>query len=288
MKTLQRLRPTSYIGLDNTVAFTIPLLSQAGAHELILACGELGPDPSSEYFAERVKNIAYVVCIDDQWYQIRIDYFTQPHQYNDFSGGYRRYYKEMPQEFLECEATQKILFAFKSINNIPDKEPILVQVQTSHVNSSTQDKCLTGQGIHSDGADRAMLVCLARENITGARNAIYADLEGDRALINPFLLEEGHALMWHDNKVFHHVEPAQVINPQVSATRTVLIAHYPATHYMSGRINPNNSLGTKPVENSKRLRDHKDTYERKPSQPIHLTSTSSQKLQATSSEYSPG
>ena len=265
MKTLQNSKQTSYIGLDNTVAFTIPLLSSSEAHELILACGELGPDPSSQYFADRTKNIAYVICIDEKWYQIRLDYFTQPHQYNDFSGGYRRYYREMSQAFLECEAAQKLLFAFKSINNIPDKEPILVQVQTSHVNVNTQDQCLTGQGIHSDGADRAMLACLARENITGARNAIYADIKGDRALIDPFFLEEGQALMWHDNKVFHYVEPAQVVDPQWQGRRTVLIAHYPATHYMNGKINPNNLLGTTFVENSRRLRDKEEANQRRSS-----------------------
>ena len=257
MPTMPKTIVVDSVNLENTLASIVPLLTQPEAHELIAACGDLGPDPSSAYFAERTKNIAYVICIDEQWYQIRLDYFTQPHTYNDFSGGYRRYYREMPREFLECDATKKVLFAFKVAYSIPDKEPILVQVQKSHVTWENQDMCLTGQGIHSDGADRAMLTCLARENITAARNAIYADLEGDRALIDPFLLEEGHALMWHDNKVFHHVEPAQVLDPQQEGTRTVLIAHYPATHYMSGKTNPNNTLGTRLVERSQRLRNKK-------------------------------
>ncbi len=260
METMQRTVVANSVTLENTLASTVPLLSQSEAHDLIASCGELGPDPSSKYFAERTKNIAYVICIDEQWYQIRLDYFTQPHQYNDFSGGYRRYYQEMPREFLECRATRKVLSAFKAAYSIPDKEPILVQVQKSHVTFANQDKCLTGQGIHSDGADRAMLACLARENIMGARNAIYADLAGDRALIDPFLLEEGHALMWHDNQVFHHVEPAQVIDPHRQGSRTVLIAHYPATHYMSGRTNPNNTLGTQLVDSSKRLREQREAY----------------------------
>ncbi|NJL83645.1 MAG: 2OG-Fe dioxygenase family protein [Chloroflexaceae bacterium] len=113
---------------------------------------------------------------------------------------------------------------------------------------------MTGQGIHSDGADRAILVCLERENIRGAENAIYADLKGRRALIDPFLLGEGQALLWHDNQVFHWVAPAQVEPPYSQGTRTVLIAHYPAIHYLSGKVNPNNSLGTSKVSKSKRLR----------------------------------
>ncbi|NET34210.1 MAG: 2OG-Fe dioxygenase family protein [Cyanothece sp. SIO1E1] len=257
MQRTQEFIITGNGNLDNTLAFTMPLLSKSESLELISSCGELGPDPSSAYFTKRTKNIAYVMCIDGQWFQLQANYFAQPHQYNDFSGGYKRYYREMPKKFLECEATQKVLFAFKSAYNIPDKEPILVQVQASHVNADNAGQCLTGQGIHSDGADRAMILCLARENIMGAENAIYADLKGNRALMNPFRLEAGHALLWHDNKVFHHVGPTEVADPKSEGTRTVLIAHYPATHYLTGKANPNNVLGTNKVESSKRLRDQK-------------------------------
>jgi len=239
----------------NTLALTVPLLSEQEAAELRMACGELGIDPSSNYFTRRTKNIAYVLCINGAWFQLRADYFIQPHQYNDFSGGYKRQYREMPSTFLDCKATQTVLNAFKATYGIPDNEPILVQVQTSHVTTDDAEKCLTGQGIHSDGADRAILVCLERNNIQGAENAIYADLEGKRALINPFVLEEGHAMLWHDNQVFHDVQPAQVTDPTLESSRTVLIAHYPAAHYLNGTVNPNNTLGTNTVEHSKRLRD---------------------------------
>lgn len=239
---------------DNDVAFTTPLLTKQEALELMAACGKLGPDPSSTHFTKRAKNIAYVICLEGQWFQIRADYFIQPQEYNDFSGGYKRSYREMPKRFIDCSATQKVLFAFKSAYQIPDKEPVLVQVQTSHVNPNNAGQCLTGQGIHSDGADRAILVCLDRYNIMGANNAVYGDLAGRQTIMPPFQLEEGHAMLWHDDKVFHHVAPAQVVDPKAPGTRTVLIAHYPATHYLSGRINPNNSLGTNRVETIKQLR----------------------------------
>ncbi|MEM9508902.1 MAG: 2OG-Fe dioxygenase family protein, partial [Cyanobacteria bacterium P01_E01_bin.35] len=237
------------------VAFTMPLLEQTEASELISACGELGKDPSSDYFTTRTKNIAYVLCLNGEWFQIRANCFTQAQNYNDFSGGYKRCYQEMPEQFIKCKATQKALNAFKSTYNIPDNEPILVQVQESHVNTETAGKCLTGQGIHSDGADRAMLVCLQRNNIKGAESAIYADLKGKRSLINPFILSEGQAMLWHDNKVFHDVQPAQTVNSEQEGTRTVLIAHYPAIHYLTGNINPNNTLGTNTVEQRRRLRN---------------------------------
>ncbi|MEM8778303.1 MAG: 2OG-Fe dioxygenase family protein [Cyanobacteria bacterium P01_G01_bin.49] len=238
----------------NPLALTMPLLEETEASDLILSCGELGPDPSSDYFTTRTKNLAYVLCLNGAWFQIRADFFVQPQQYNDFSGGYKRCYREMPKEFLDCDATKKVLNAFKSTYNIPDNEPILVQVQKSHVTTENAGQCLTGQGIHSDGADRAILVCLERNNIKGAKNAIYGDLEGKQALINPFVLKEGHAMLWHDNQVFHDVQPAQGVDLERESSRTVLIAHYPAIHYLTGTINPNNSLGTKTVAKSRQLR----------------------------------
>ena len=161
----------------------------------------------------------------------------------------------MPQQFLDCAASKKVLNIFKSTYNIPDRELILVQVQTSHVTSENAGKCLTGQGIHTDGADRAMLICLERHNIAGAESAIYADLEGRRSLIAPFVLAPGSGMLWHDNRVFHHVQPAQVVEPDQKATRTVLIAHYPASHYLRGTVNPNNTLATQIVEQTRRLRN---------------------------------
>lgn len=241
----------------NSVATTAPLLSSAEAAEIIQASGELGPDPSSDHFTTRTKNVAYVLCINGAWFQIRAHCFTQPQQYNDFSGGYKRCYREMPQPFLASAATQKVLNTFKTTYQIPDNEPILVQVQSSHITTENSGQCLTGQGIHSDGADRAMLVCLEREGIQGAQSAIYSDLEGTRSLISPFILQKGYAMLWHDNRVFHSVQPAQVTPPHTEGDRTVLIAHYPAIHYLNGTINPNNQLTTNLVESAHRLRNNR-------------------------------
>ncbi|MEO1392189.1 MAG: 2OG-Fe dioxygenase family protein [Cyanobacteria bacterium J06634_5] len=240
---------------NRSMATTTPLLSDAETSQLIAACGELGPDPSSDHFTTRTKNVAYVLCIQGEWFQIRAHCFTQPQQYNDFSGGYKRCYQEMPKTFLTCPATKKVLNTFKATYNIPDNEPVLVQVQQSHVTADNAGQCLTGQGIHSDGADRAILVCLERDRIQGAESAIYADLKGVRSLISPFVLQPGQAMLWHDNQVFHHVQPAQVTEGATHGSRTVLIAHYPAVHYLNGSINPNNTLATNTVEKSQQLRN---------------------------------
>ena len=253
MPQLPKMAIASQVILNS--AFTMPMLKPAEAEELISACGELGRDPSSDHFTKRTKNIAYVLCLHGEWFQIRANCFNQAQSYNDFSGGYQRCYREMPPQFIKCQATRKVLNVFKSTYNIPDNEPILVQVQQSHLTAESEGKSLTGQGIHSDGADRAMLVCLERSNIDGAESAIYADLKGKRSLIEPFVLNQGQAMLWRDNQVFHDVQPARVIDPQQEGTRTVLIAHYPAIHYLQGTENPNNTLGTNTVEQQRRLRN---------------------------------
>ena len=246
--------PSAYAYPKEALALSTPLLSPSETLELLSSCGSLGPDPSSQHFTKRTKSIAYVMCIEGQWFQLRADFFSQPQQYNDFSGGYKRFYRELPADFLGCTATQKVLSAFKKTYQLPEKELMLVQVQTSHINHNNINQCLTGQGIHSDGADRAMLVCLERDNVTHAESAIYRDLHGHRAVLDPFILEEGHGLLWQDNQVFHHVAPAQLADPQTDGSRTVLIAHYPAFHYLSGKTNPNNTLGTNQVTANRRLR----------------------------------
>lgn len=254
MQSIKKLAVPDGIS-NSSVAVTMPMLDDSEASAVLSSCGELGVDPSSDYFTKRTKNIAYVMCINEEWFQLDAQCFTQPEKYNDFSGGYKRCYQKMPQQFLKCEATKKVLNTFKSTYNIPDRELILVQVQKSHVTNENAGKCLTGQGIHTDGADRAMLVCLERHNIAGAESAIYADLDGKRSLINPFILAPGSAMLWHDNHVFHHVQPARVVEPDNESTRTVLIAHYPAIHYLQGTVNPNNTLQTQIVDKSRRLRD---------------------------------
>ena len=213
---------------------------------------DLGVDPSSEYFTKRTKSIAFMVNLNGSWFQLNHNFFNQNADYNDFSGGYKRFYDTLSPEFVRNPGSVKLLNAFQEKYKIPRGELVLLQMQTSWVSVGDEQRCLTGQGIHTDGADRALLVVLNRRNIDGARNAIYRDIQGKDAVVEPFVLEEGDGLFWKDNQVFHHVEPAQVKDTAVHdpsypqeggcGRRTVIIIHYPAMHYITGEPNPNNLL----------------------------------------------
>jgi hypothetical protein len=241
------------VSKENRVAHTKAVLTGEECQSLLDSAGPLGQDPVSQSFAVRFKSIAFVLCgPDDTFFHIRHDFFEQAATYNRSSGGFRRYYKELPRTFLENDAVVKVMKSFRDYCGAPVGGVMLVQVQRSEVSPDQNAirRSITGQGIHSDGADQAMLVCLSRDRVEGAESAIYADLNGRHAVLPPFVLHAGNGLYWQDNKVYHHVSKAECaaqaeeINTGTNeaGTRTVLIAHYPAFMFMTGAKNPNNAL----------------------------------------------
>lgn len=218
------------------------VLNNEEREEVLSVCGELGPDASSKDFATRRKNIGFVVCIDGSWYQINRDYFQQATAYNDLSGGYRRYYRELPREFIQNKAVQKLLNKYKKVLGIPEGELSLLHVQSTHVRAGDRVKCLTGHGIHTDGVDKAMLLCLNRKNIKGGLNSFYGDHEGNEVIREPFVLKEGYGCFWEDNKLYHHASPAEPADGVGEGVRTVMVAVYPGKFFLEGTENPNNTL----------------------------------------------
>lgn len=220
----------------------LPVLTTRESHEVLSVCGELGPDPSSKDFVTRTKNIAFVLCIDDVWYQINRNYFNQSKSYNSLSGGYRRYYRELPRNFIENRTVQALLTRFKQIHDIPEGQLVLVHVQTSHIGPRDDCRCLTGHGIHTDGQEKAMILCLRRRNVVGALNSFYGDQHGEEVIVHPFVLKEGHACFWEDNQIFHHASGAACMDGVGTGERTVMVATYPAKFLLEGIDNPNNNL----------------------------------------------
>uniref|UniRef100_A0A7S4MB09 2OG-Fe dioxygenase family protein n=1 Tax=Odontella aurita TaxID=265563 RepID=A0A7S4MB09_9STRA len=209
---------------------------------------DLGLDPSSEHFAERHKAIRFVTVINRRVQCFSQDYFVQNEDYNDFSGGYKRHYKLIEED--ACIALQETVLKFTDYYSIPEKTVILLQIQTSIV--KTQHKMrresVTGQGIHTDGADHALLVCLHRgSGVEGAMNQFHANLDGSEPLCEPKILEQGTAAFFKDNELYHHVSPI-CLNEAMSSsekdgnTRTILLLHSPAEIYMQGFSNKLNLL----------------------------------------------
>ena len=58
---------------------------------------------------------------------------------------------------------------------------MLIQIQTTREERKKGD--VTEQGIHTDGADEAALVCLERKNVSGACSELHEDIRGERPIL---------------------------------------------------------------------------------------------------------
>jgi hypothetical protein len=230
----------------------IPISKKSFEELKVFARDNLGDDGSSRYFIERKKAIAFVYVTKDEVFRLDQNFFIQNSEYNDFSGGYKRFYKLIPENILSSYGKGTILH-FKSHFNIPDGTIMLVQIQSSIIKASIpspsedHDKesgSVTGQGIHTDGASQAMLFCLERTNVDGAENSFFKDLDGKEQVEDEEILHEGDAVFFHDNKVYHYVSPASQEDISKLMRRSIMLIHSPADQYLRGDLSKDNNGGT--------------------------------------------
>ena len=223
----------------------------------------LGDDSSSDHFLARQKAIAFVYVENNEIFRLDQNYFIQNSSYNDFSGGYKRFYKLISPQIIKGAAKHEIL-NFHFHYGISDKTIMLVQIQSSFASAAApsetdeiarnRSNSVTGQGIHTDGHCHAMLLCLERTNILGAENSFFEDLNGERRLGNPTVLEAGDLVYFRDDKIYHHVSQAQRADSSAPMRRSMMLIHSPAHMLLTGERNENNSLTTNQVAKEKKLR----------------------------------
>ncbi|KAL7569798.1 hypothetical protein ACA910_008812 [Epithemia clementina (nom. ined.)] len=219
------------------------VLSEDEAHAVEAAAGELGPDPSSgTIFIERRRNLAFVLRAEKRWLLLQQNFLNVARDYNRTMGGCRRYFRGMPETFLEDPVVLKLLNKFADVYGVPDGQIMLLFIQTSVVTPENVGMCTTGEGIHCDGVDVCMMSVLRRDNIAGAGNAAFDDIHGERARFGPKVLQPGECLFWRDNRVYHYVEPTRLVDQSKPGCRTVLVIGYPGIHQVLGIRNPNNTL----------------------------------------------
>lgn len=209
----------------------------------------LGLDESSVHFMRRKKAIAFVFVLHGRVYSMEQDYFVQHESYNDFSGGIRRPFAKISDQFLQTDL-RAVVLRFVEYNKIPDKDIMLIQIQTSEVDGNEEGEfrrqtSITGQGIHTDGHEKAMLACVRRTNVMGAENRYFADLDGKQPLCEPRVLQEGDISFFTDNELYHYVSPAGPADPTENMARTMLLMHYPAEDVLVGVSSPKNNGGTR-------------------------------------------
>merc|ERR1719461_2094682 len=86
---------------------------------------------------------------------------------------------------------------------------MIMQLQTSKISGSSDKgsrNSVTGQGIHTDGQVNAAIACIHRgDDVEGAMNAFYNDLDGYDAVMEPIISFRGDIALWRDNRIFHTV-----------------------------------------------------------------------------------
>ena len=146
-----------------------------------------------------------------------------------------------------------VILHFIQYHALPINTTILVQLQSSIIRSNSSKGDVTGQGIHTDGADDAMLVCVERDDVIGAENEFHAALDGIKPLTKPTILEAGDGVVFRDNEIFHYVSDAAT---NVSVTRrTLILMHSPEEG--NGISNPRNNQGTRKA--TVQIRNHQLT-----------------------------
>jgi len=241
--------PSTDIGCKKPLfEFTDAILGDKLAEIREYALTKLGCDNSSAHFIHRTKNIAFVVISNNNVFSLEQNFFVQHDGYNDFSGGIKREYTKIQDSDLQYLFKSSIL-AFKEYYNLPDNAMILLQVQTSSMApedlpEDLHEMSITGQGIHTDGANLAALLCIDRQNVKGALNTFHRNLHGSQPMCKPTVLEPGKVAYFKDNSLYHHVSKAVPDDPSSSMTRSILLMHYPAEMYLVGAKNDSNDKGT--------------------------------------------
>merc|ERR1712153_172833 len=95
-------------------------LSEAEIHGIQSFADEnLGLDESSVHFMRRRKAIAFVFVLHGKVYSLEQNYFVQNESYNDFSGGIRRPFAKISDDFLQ-KNMHAVIMRFAEYNKIPD------------------------------------------------------------------------------------------------------------------------------------------------------------------------
>lgn len=151
---------------------------------------------------------------------------TQSSDYNRTSqADKKRNYDDVQMELVNEPSFQEYVQQFAKVHELGPNEPILtVNIQTRIEPFSTIQNAdpLTGQGIHRDGMAAVSVLCVSRENCSGAESVLYADRAGKRHLTT-LTLDPGQAVHFRDLEMFHDVTPIQAVDPSKPMHRSVLV-----------------------------------------------------------------
>lgn len=169
-------------------------------------------------------------------------------EYEDSSvKGVERLMKGLTREMKTDAGLQCCLKNFCRVWAIPTDSVAMVNVHMSstigqrdqEVMKAKRKVSITDQGIHQDGALRVGIYCVSRSNVHGIRNSLYDDSTGQVTLLEPTILQENQACVFHDVKLYHYVSPPEIdfeTGEGLDFERTIILIHWPGDMFMGGNI----------------------------------------------------
>tara|TARA_B110000858_G_scaffold57183_2_gene66667 strand:- start:4447 stop:6315 length:1869 start_codon:yes stop_codon:yes gene_type:complete len=147
--------------------------------------------------------------------------FYQSSDLNNHNGGILRNYKNVKDNVLDNLYFKYYIELF--INKIKDEykyTPKYLNVHQIRVNIDNNNNTVVPEGIHRDGFNMIMIICISRENIKGGTNEIYKDTN---SILNRTELNPSDAIIINDNKVLHNVTQINQLDINKKSWRDVFV-----------------------------------------------------------------
>lgn len=164
----------------------------------------LPPDPYLEGHY-RFRRFSRFQEKNKQLIQLPHAFFYQSKTYNPLLGNVRRDYEELSVALVQSEAFQQAVHTFFEFSRqcSPFRQVGVHQIRV------TADRSESGnpapEGIHHDGVDLVGILCIARQDVSGAETQLSVSNGADpifQKVLNP-----GELLVFNDHQFFHYTTP---------------------------------------------------------------------------------
>ena len=147
--------------------------------------------------------------------------FYQSEDYNSYNGEKIRDYENIESQLLKNSTFLHLISIFLDNVKLHIKDPIdFIQVHQIRAYANQDNINLTPEGIHKDGYNIIGIVCISRENVTGAITEIF---DNSKNLIHNVQLQEGEMAIINDNKLYHNVTNLNLYDKNKEGFRDIFV-----------------------------------------------------------------
>ena len=147
--------------------------------------------------------------------------FYQSSDLNNHNGGILRNYKNVENNVLKNLYFKHYIELFiDKIIDVYNDRPKYLNVHQIRVNIDDNNNTVVPEGIHRDGFNMIMIICINRENIKGGINEIYKD---KNTILTSIELDVGSCVIINDSNVLHNVTNINKLDVNKKSWRDVFV-----------------------------------------------------------------